>query len=71
MMSNNKSRKRYKILYKSIIIDEETGHKEILYLAERSKIGMTLKEILQPEIKREDALIKMMNMKPFDKKNII
>lgn len=64
----HKSKQRYKIWYISTLIDDDTGHKEILYIVKRSKTGLTLKQVLRctKPRSRQDILDKIINMKPFE-----
>lgn len=67
-MNEKKHKQKYKILYISTLIDDKTDHKEIQYIIKRSKIGLTLKQVLRRKrlTSREALLNRVMNMKPFE-----
>lgn len=60
--------KRYKLLYISTIIDDETNHRTIQYYVTRSKTGQTLKQILKRKTFRleKEIMEEILSMKPFE-----
>ena len=62
-------KQKYKVLYISVLEDDETGHKTTYYYLKRSKRGLTLRQILKPtrRLKMNQIMNQIMNMHPFEK----